>query len=499
MRCGGGLLFYNASEFMNILGVSKGLVEKVVAVVMLSALVLGAFPVPFAVATDVVDDSELLIDGQPVGSPIKGAGETKNFEFNIEGEAEDKQTGQTEEETTFSIDGNKFECVSISDESLEGWSCDQPVAGWKIYASNGTTTLETVTDENGYYTFTVDPGVWEVYEAEVFRWYPIVVYQNQTQLDGYESCQFDFTDPATVLEANPAPLSKADVSCLFGNWHPTFKVSGVKWNDINADGLQNEGEKGVSGWKIYAQDRSEDGQLLESTTDGLGYYEFDLELEGDWNVYEENRSGWKQVVVTQNTYPLPRTGEEISSCEFNFNTNETEQSIEELAKVADNSLGSENDEEIGLECSFYNHFTPTVVVEPELPQRSRGSSSGTRVKDKTTPTPQVLGASTTVPACGMYLTDYMRMGKEASSTEVTKLQIFLNAVGIKLAVTGAFDAATDAAVRKFQGDHKAEVLTPWYIAKLVPHENPTGWVYQLTRWKINNMVCPGSEAYPVLN
>jgi acetoacetate decarboxylase len=99
----------------------------------------------------------------------------------------------------------------------------------------------------------------------------------------------------------------------------------------------------------------------------------------------------------------------------------------------------------------------------------------------------------------MYLNDYMRMGKEASSTQVTKLQVFLNAVGITAPLTGVFDAATDAAVRSFQMKHKAEVLTPWYMAKIVPHENPTGWVYQLTRWKINNIVCPGSEAYPVLN
>jgi peptidoglycan hydrolase-like protein with peptidoglycan-binding domain len=73
-----------------------------------------------------------------------------------------------------------------------------------------------------------------------------------------------------------------------------------------------------------------------------------------------------------------------------------------------------------------------------------------------------------------------------------KLQIFLNAVGIVVPITSVFDEATDQAVRTFQLKYLVDVLTPWDISEA------TGYVYKTTRAKINNMVCPGSEAVPQL-
>mgnify|MGYP000008533503 CR=1 FL=1 len=70
---------------------------------------------------------------------------------------------------------------------------------------------------------------------------------------------------------------------------------------------------------------------------------------------------------------------------------------------------------------------------------------------------------------------------------------------ILLPITGVFDAATDAAVKEFQATHQADVLMPWFEAGLMSHANPTGYVYKTTRWKINNIVCPGSEVLPELN
>ena len=73
-----------------------------------------------------------------------------------------------------------------------------------------------------------------------------------------------------------------------------------------------------------------------------------------------------------------------------------------------------------------------------------------------------------------------------------KLQMFLTGQGFYTPATGIFDAMTDANVRLFQAKYATEILAPWDITE------PTGYVYKTTLWKLNNLVCPGSQAMPVL-
>jgi hypothetical protein len=275
---------------------------------------------------------------------------------------------------------------------------------------------------------------------------------------------------------------ESSYACAFANYDNRELVSGYKWSDANNNGVKDEGEDGVKGWTITATDLSKsEFSDVEAETDVTGYYSMLLPRNGEWVITEENRSGWTQTAVYQNGRKLTTESEEggsITECSFYLG--------EKVGRVIATFEGE--GEILRNRCDFLNH------------QESRGgSSSGTRVRERATPAPLVLGASTSTPRCEAHLTGYLKMGEEASSTEVLKLQVFLNAAGIKTPLTGIFEAETDAAVRIFQMKHKAEVLTPWYKAKLSPDETPTGWVYKLTRWKINNIVCPGSEAYPVLN
>lgn len=97
----------------------------------------------------------------------------------------------------------------------------------------------------------------------------------------------------------------------------------------------------------------------------------------------------------------------------------------------------------------------------------------------------VLGASTGPNECGPLLTDYMRMGEDNDPVQVILLQNFLNAeLVINLALTGIFDQATKDAVEMFQQKYASEILPPWGLS------GPTGWVYILTLWKINDISCP---------
>ncbi len=334
----------------------------------------------------------------------------------------------------------------------EGWYGDNSgtlnVSLYKGYAG--------VTGENGCVTFTDVPfGTYTAGEIMQDGWEG--VSGTGSVNTAYPSSQFTIVNQIIDGDEEPVPAR-------------THLVSGVKWNDADGDGDKDE-EPNLGGWTITAQA----GDIsTTTTTNESGAYHFNLPV-GPWTISEVTQENWQQTGLYQNGDKITLGGETSNNCSFVITTDA------EATYTCD--FGNQEDEEIG-------------VPEPTEPTSGR-SSSGSKSKKK--PTPQVLGAATSAPQCGIYLNDYMRKGNAASSTQVTKLQIFLNAVEIKLPVTGIFDDATDEAVRAFQLKHKAEVLTPWYTAGIVPHDNPTGWVYQLTRWKINNIVCPGSEAYPTLN
>ncbi|MDA8611309.1 Ig-like domain-containing protein [Candidatus Pacebacteria bacterium] len=94
---------------------------------------------------------------------------------------------------------------------------------------------------------------------------------------------------------------------------------------------------------------------------------------------------------------------------------------------------------------------------------------------------------------GMYLNSYMGLNNVVNDPgDVALLQVFLNAHGYEVPVTGGYGDVTVDAVNKFQLMHLEEILTPWGITA------PTGNVFKTTRWKINDIVCPGSEAFPLL-
>ncbi len=142
--------------------------------------------------------------------------------------------------------------------------------------------------------------------------------------------------------------------------------------------------------------------------------------------------------------------------------------------------------------------TPTPVTpQPEdsdfqttSSDESRRSSSR-RTLGGTSSAGEVLGASTGLNhSCnGMYLNTYLKEG--VTSTDVALLQTFLNSEGASLPVTSYFGALTKAAVVAFQNKYAEEILKPWGVSA-------TGFVFKTTRWKINNIVCPGSEEFPMI-
>ncbi len=276
------------------------------------------------------------------------------------------------------------------------------------------------------------------------------------------------TDESALNFSSEATVS--DDSCLYEN--NLYHIEGYVYHDQNGNLRYDRevvdsgtaGEEPLPGWTVSI---SNGEQTITTVTDKDGRYSFSVPR-GTWTITNTVNSGWKLVTQTPFIVTVPNRDRDTVSF---F------KSLEDMFLPAIHVEDQSRD--------TYGSFDFGHVKE-------RGNNTGTRVNQNTLPG-RVLGISTN--QCGMVLKDYMRMGMENDSAQVRLLQAFLQGQGY-LGVTnsGIFDEATDTAVRQFQTMHKDEILAPW----LSNDTNPTGYVYKLTRWKINNIICPGSEPYPTL-
>lgn len=122
---------------------------------------------------------------------------------------------------------------------------------------------------------------------------------------------------------------------------------------------------------------------------------------------------------------------------------------------------------------------------------SRRNGGNGRILGVATGPGEVKGAETG-PECSEYLSGYIKPDADNDAGEVAKLQTFLNTFeGDTLAVTGAYDGPTLAAVRAFQGKYASDILTPWNL------NAPTGWVYYTTKKQINTIYCNSQKDFPL--
>jgi hypothetical protein len=167
--------------------------------------------------------------------------------------------------------------MKFNDLNANGsWDTGEPgIEDWAIYLKelDGTLVEKVYTDVNGDYLFDdIKPGTYRIYEEDRDGWtqsLPGSVYYQEIFTSGEDKIDNDF-----------------------GNWQPATKT-GMKFNDLNANGSWDTGEPGIEDWAIYLKEL--DGTLVEKVyTDVNGDYLFDDIKPGTYRIYEEDRDGWMQ-------------------------------------------------------------------------------------------------------------------------------------------------------------------------------------------------------------
>ncbi|GEM_PF-639286 len=143
-----------------------------------------------------------------------------------------------------------------------------------LFNADGTEVASTTSDANGNYTFD------NIMEGD---YYVVVdVSTNTGGVSNFEGTQQDAGDddfdsdvnPSTgqseVFSHNPAD-GNSDIDAGF--IEPAGTITGFVWNDLNENGLQNDGENGIPGVRVNLLDGN-GNQIATTTTDANGDYSF---------------------------------------------------------------------------------------------------------------------------------------------------------------------------------------------------------------------------------
>ncbi|PKL83487.1 MAG: hypothetical protein CVV24_04810, partial [Ignavibacteriae bacterium HGW-Ignavibacteriae-3] len=158
------------------------------------------------------------------------------------------------------------------------------IPDWQVQIG-GPVDMTVVTDKEGKFCFdNLPPGEYKVGEVMRTGWRQTVPSTNfyVIQLASGQNL-------TNIIFGN-----KEDASVQLGS------ICGIKFNDKNGDGRQNDGELGIPNWTIYLE-----GPLnLTAVTDDNGNFCFYGLIPGKYKVREKNKTGWRQTKPSTITYTL---------------------------------------------------------------------------------------------------------------------------------------------------------------------------------------------------
>ena len=213
------------------------------------------------------------------------------------------------------ITGAKFNDVDGDGERGAG---EPGLGGWEIRAyedanQNGaldpgetTPAADTETNSDGTYELNLDPGDYVICEVAQIDW------EQTAPAPSDQECA---VGAAGGVEDGGHAVSIATGQTLtdrdFGNHRDATRISGIKFNDQNGDGLK-AGDPGLEGWTIRAYADDGDGSLepgetnqvaAATTAASTGAYTLTVPGGGDYVVCELAQGTWTQ------TAPAPADNE----------------------------------------------------------------------------------------------------------------------------------------------------------------------------------------------
>nr|AAU83000.1 fibrinogen-binding protein-like [uncultured archaeon GZfos1D1]QNO57000.1 hypothetical protein MGAOFDBH_00018 [Methanosarcinales archaeon ANME-1 ERB7] len=193
---------------------------------------------------------------------------------------------------TYSIAGMKFNDLNGNGVKDAG---EPGLPGWTINLEQpaGTVINSTTTAADGSYTFTnLEPGDYTVSEVLKAGW--------------AQTCP---PTPGTYsVTLTDSPVIDRD----FGN-RGALSISGMKFNDLNGDGVKDAGEPGLEDWTINLV-----GPVSGTTTTAAdGSYTFTNLEPGDYTVSEVLKAGWAQTCpAAPGTYSVTLTDSPVIDRDF---------------------------------------------------------------------------------------------------------------------------------------------------------------------------------------
>ena len=200
-----------------------------------------------------------------------------------------------------SITGRKFhdidgDAVDEVETTLGGWTFD-------LTGTDGQgreVSRRTTTNSEGLFSFfDLLPGRYTVTEEEREGW-----VQSRSFFDAF----FELD-----LRSNDA-VENAD----FWNYQPG-SIHGVKFRDDDGDGVQDEGEPGLSGWTITLTGTDNQGNAvsLTTTTGTNGAFNFLDLAPGTYTVSEVGQSGWTRTAPASGTHTISlSSGQAVEGRDF---------------------------------------------------------------------------------------------------------------------------------------------------------------------------------------
>lgn len=215
------------------------------------------------------------------------------------------------------LNGDGF--LNVGKPSLSGWQVQL------VDLVSGKTLQSALTDAGGRYSFQgVGPGMFSVSEQLQTGW-----YQTVPTAPGQHTL---------VISSSNTFLTDRN----FGNFK-LITVSGVSFEDVNANGIQNIGDALQPGWRVFLLKA---GIPFDSAvTNGNGSYAFSSLKAGSYTISEELKSQWvRSGPVYPGSYMFSATsGSNLAAANFGNQQFRTNSILVRKFKDSDGNFGTHSD------------------------------------------------------------------------------------------------------------------------------------------------------------